>query len=47
MFNKSGEKNYSYSLIHTELNAVHEGDDITVIIECNKQGEQIFIATLR
>lgn len=44
MLNESGEKNCSYSLIHTELNAVHEGDAITVFKECNKQGEQIFMA---
>jgi Mg/Co/Ni transporter MgtE len=39
-----GEKNYSYSLLHTELNAVHEGDAIAVFNEHNNQGEQIFIA---
>ena len=44
MLNESGEKNYSYSLIHTELNAVHKGDAITVFKESNKQGEQMFIA---
>jgi hypothetical protein len=39
-----GEKNYSYSLLHTELNAVHEDDAIAVFNEHNNQGEQIFIA---
>jgi hypothetical protein len=38
------EKNYSYSLIRTELNAVHEDDAIAVFKEHNNQGEQIFIA---
>ncbi|USK42245.1 hypothetical protein [Cytobacillus oceanisediminis] len=40
----TGEKNYSYSLIHTELNAVHDGDAIAVFKEQNNQGKQIFIA---
>jgi hypothetical protein len=38
------EKNYSYSLIHTELNAFHEDDAIAVFKEHNNQGEQILIA---
>lgn len=38
------EKNYSYILIHTELNAVHEDDAIAVFKENNDRGEQIFIA---
>lgn len=40
-----GDKNYSYSLVHTELNAVHEGDGIVVFKEHNNhQEEQIYIA---
>jgi hypothetical protein len=35
---------YSYNLIHTELNAVHEDDAIAVFLENTNQGEQIFIA---
>ncbi|MCC3359295.1 hypothetical protein [Bacillus sp. REN16] len=38
------EKNYSYLLIHTELNAVHKDDAIAVFKENNFNGEQIFIA---
>lgn len=39
-----GEQNYSYTLVHTELNAVHEDDAIAVFKEQNNEGEQIFIA---
>ncbi|MEH7072600.1 hypothetical protein [Neobacillus drentensis] len=39
-----GEKNYSYSLVHTELNAFHEDDAIAVFKEDKNQGEHIFIA---
>ncbi|MGG3738953.1 hypothetical protein [Aeribacillus pallidus] len=38
------EENYSYTLVHTELNAVHEDDAIAVFKEHNNRGEQIFIA---
>ncbi|WP_100405593.1 hypothetical protein [Bacillus solitudinis] len=42
-----GEKSYSYSLVHTELNAVHEDDGIAVFKERNNnQEEQIYIAYL-
>lgn len=37
-------EDYSYALIHTELNAVHEGDAVAVFKEHNNRGEQIFIA---
>lgn len=41
------EKNFSYSLVHTELNAVHENDGIVVFEEHNNhQGDQIYIAYL-
>ncbi|MFB7642834.1 hypothetical protein [Peribacillus butanolivorans] len=39
-----GEKNYSYSLIHKEMNAVHKNDAIAIFKEHNLNGEQIFIA---
>nr|WP_304219523.1 hypothetical protein [Fredinandcohnia onubensis] len=38
------EKNYSYTLIHTELNAVQKDDAIAVFKENNNNGEQIYIA---
>jgi hypothetical protein len=38
------EKVYSYTLIHTELSAVHEDDAIAVFIENNNRGEQVYIA---
>lgn len=38
------EKNYSFTLIHTELNVVHKDDAIAIFIENNDQGEQIYIA---
>jgi len=36
--------NYSYSLIHHDLNVVHPDDAVAVFLENNLQGEQIFIA---
>ncbi len=39
-----GEKNYTYSLVHTKLNVISENDAIAVFKEQNEQGEQIFIA---
>ncbi|MGV3465183.1 MAG: hypothetical protein ACO1OT_07815 [Heyndrickxia sp.] len=39
-----GEKNYSYSLVYTDLNVIRNGDAIAVFKEHNNQGEQIFIA---
>ncbi len=38
------EVNYSYSLVHHELNVVEEDDAIAIFRENNPQGEQIFIA---
>lgn len=38
------EKNYSYSLIHTEFDVDHENDAIAIFKEYNNQGEQIYIA---
>ena len=38
------DENFSYALIYTEVNAVHEDDGIAVFKEHNIQGEQIFIA---
>ena len=37
-------ENFSYELVHTELNAVRENDAIAVFKEHNSRGEQIFIA---
>ncbi|HWJ77017.1 MAG TPA: hypothetical protein VNR61_02950 [Niallia sp.] len=34
-----GEENYSYTLVHTELNVVHEADAIAVFKELNERGE--------
>ncbi|MYL71563.1 hypothetical protein GLW00_11900 [Halobacillus litoralis] len=43
-----GEKNYSYSLVHTELNAVREEDGVAVFREHNNhQGEQVYIAYIQ
>ncbi|MFJ7684574.1 hypothetical protein [Peribacillus butanolivorans] len=39
-----GEKDYSYSLVHKQMNVMHEHDAIAVFKENNAQGEQIFIA---
>lgn len=39
-----GEEDYSYSLIHTELNVVHESDAVAVFKEQNNRGDQIFVA---
>ncbi|WP_335870112.1 hypothetical protein [Bacillus sp. 2205SS5-2] len=39
-----GEENYSYTLVYSELNAVHEDDAIAVFTELNERGEQIFIS---
>ncbi|MFF2288941.1 hypothetical protein [Peribacillus butanolivorans] len=39
-----GEKDYSYSLVHKQMNVMHEDDAIVVFKENNAQGEQIFIA---
>ncbi len=38
------DENFSYSLVHTEINAIHEDDAIAVFREHNNRGEQIFIA---
>ncbi|MFS0861937.1 hypothetical protein [Fredinandcohnia sp. 179-A 10B2 NHS] len=38
------EKNYSYSLIHTELHLVKESDAIAIFTENTDRGEQIYIA---
>lgn len=38
------EENYSYSLIHTEMNVMHEDDAITIFKESNQQDDHIFIA---
>ncbi len=38
------ENIYSYALIHSELNLVHNDDAIAIFKENNSQGEQIFIA---
>lgn len=40
----SNENNYSYTLIHSELNLVQNDDAIAIYKEDNSQGEQIFIA---
>ncbi|MCA0987434.1 hypothetical protein [Guptibacillus algicola] len=37
-------EDYSYSLVHQELDVVHENDAIAIFTEHNLQGEQIFIA---
>lgn len=38
-----GEENYLYTLVHTELNAVHENDGLALFIEENKhQGSDIY-----
>jgi uncharacterized GH25 family protein len=39
-----GEKDYSYSLIYTEMNVVHKNDTIAIFKENNIQEETIFIA---
>lgn len=40
-----GEENYSFTLVHTELNAIHNDDAIAIFTEHNShQGEQIYIA---
>lgn len=41
------EKDYSYSLLHKELNVVHEDDAIAIFIENKRQEETIFIAYLK
>lgn len=42
-----GENDYTYSLVHTELNVVHEEDGIVIFKEHNDhEGEQIYIAYL-
>ncbi|MBM7868661.1 hypothetical protein JOC70_000130 [Clostridium pascui] len=38
-----GEKNFSYSLIHTEMNVIHENDAIAVFVENRSQEDVIFI----
>ncbi|WP_226669625.1 hypothetical protein [Metabacillus litoralis] len=38
------EDDFSYNLVHTELNTLHQNDAIAVFREYNPQGEQIFIA---
>ena len=37
------DENFTYALVHTELNAIHEDDAIAVLKEHNNLGEQIFI----
>lgn len=39
-----GEKDYSYSLIYTKLNVIHENDAIAIFKENKLQEETIFIA---
>ncbi|MGG3653959.1 hypothetical protein CN568_07000 [Bacillus pseudomycoides] len=39
-----GQKNNSYTLIHTEMNVSQENDAVAIFTEQNQQGEQIFIA---
>ncbi|PEE40991.1 hypothetical protein [Bacillus pseudomycoides] len=39
-----GQKNNSYTLIHTEMNVSQENDAVAIFTEHNQQGEQIFIA---
>ncbi|MBI6875341.1 hypothetical protein [Clostridium aciditolerans] len=39
-----GSKYYSYSLIHKEMNVVHENDAIAIFVENDQQEEKIFIA---
>lgn len=43
MKRKHENENFSYALVHTELNAVQEEDAIAVFKEHNSRGEQIFI----
>jgi hypothetical protein len=42
-----GEKDYSYSLVHTEINILQQDDAIAVFKEHNQQAEQIFIAYIK
>jgi hypothetical protein len=41
------EPEFSYSLVHQELDVLHKGDGIAVFLEQNSRGEQIFIAYLK
>ncbi|PYF06805.1 hypothetical protein [Ureibacillus chungkukjangi] len=38
------ETNYSYALVHQELNVVHENDGIAIFTQNSTDGEQIYIA---
>ncbi|WP_237497273.1 hypothetical protein [Lysinibacillus sp. HST-98] len=39
-----GEKNYTYTLVHKELNVVHDGDAIAIFLEQKDHEETIYIA---